>query len=106
MTEIDPELEAMIADAAIQLAVDIDSVEAGQAIDLTGLLPRIELLCDVAVVQRAVGSAADLARLIELLDQLSTALSGQIAALGIEDQPDPSRAAAYYRAAVQPGRKD
>jgi len=106
MTEIDPELEAMIAEAAIQLAIDIDTVEAGQTIDLSGLLPRIELLCDLAIAQRAVGTAADLARLIEMLDQLSAALGGRVAALNIEDQPDPGRAAAYYRAAVQPDQKD
>ncbi len=106
MTEIDPELEAMLADAAIQLAIDIDAVEAGQPIDLTNLLPQVELLCDLAVAQRAVGTTADLARLIEMLDQLSVALRGRIAALCIEDQPDPSRAAAYYRAAVQPDQKD
>jgi hypothetical protein len=106
MTEIDPELEAMIADAAIQLAIDIDAAEAGQTVDLTGLLPRLERLCDMSVAQRAIGTAADLARLIDMLDQLSTALGGQIAALRSEHQPDPGRAAAYYRATLQPDQKD
>jgi hypothetical protein len=97
MTAFD--LDALIADTETQLAAVQKAVSAGEIVDLADLLPRIDEICAAALAERRREAADRLARILERLDGLQTALRAQIARFGIETRPDPKRAAETYRAA-------
>ena len=97
MTEAD--LEALIADTETQLDAAQQAVSAGEFIDLSALLPRIDTICALAIAQKRKEVADQLARILTRLDSLQAALRTQIEQLGTEARPDPKRAAETYRAA-------
>ena len=97
MTETD--LEALLADTEAQLDAAHQAVAAGEFVDLSDLLPRIDTICTLAIAQQRKTAADQLARLLPRLDALQAILRAQIAQLGAEAKPDPKRAAKTYRAA-------
>jgi hypothetical protein len=100
MTEAD--LDSLIADTDAQLDAAQQAVSAGEIIDLSDLLPRIDRICALALAQRRREAAERLAGILPRLDALQTALRERIARLGAEARPDPKRAAETYRAAATP----
>jgi hypothetical protein len=99
------ELDTLIDDTEAQLAAAFTAIAAGELIDLSDLLPRIETLCQTAVAQRSKGVADKLARLVSRLDELQHALQEHIAGLGGNARPDPRRAVDSYRAATPPAKR-
>jgi hypothetical protein len=100
MTESD--LESLLADTEAQLDAAQLAVAAGEFVDLTDLLPRIDRICTLALAQRRKAAADQLSRILPRLDALQVALREQIGRLGAEARPDPKRAAETYRAAATP----
>jgi len=96
------DLDSLIADTEAQLDAAQQAVGAGEFVDLADLLPRIDTMCALAIAQRRLSAAEQLARILPRLDTLQTALREQIARLGAESRPDPKRAAETYRAASVP----
>jgi hypothetical protein len=102
MTQAD--LTALIADTQAQLDAAELAVGAGEFVDLTDLLPRIDAVCALALAQRRKSAADPLARLLARLDRLQAGLRARIQQLATETRPDPRRAAETYRAAAGPAR--
>ena len=82
--------------AAVAAALDEARVQAdaGAPIDLTGLETRVAELCDIAVEQRAYGSADDLEALARTLDALADTLARQRESMvaAAAGRPDPHTA--------------
>jgi hypothetical protein len=95
MTE-GPTLPALIAETAAMLDAALGTAESGGLFDLTGLAPRVEQLCLLAVERRDVAVAPDLARLMARLDRLEALLRQRMAA----PPADPLLAAKRYRSAA------
>jgi len=91
-----PDLSALIAETASMLDAALGTAESGGLLDLTGLAPRVEHLCLLAVERRAVAAAPDLAQLMARLDRLEMLLRQRMAA----PPADPLLAAKRYRSAA------
>ena len=103
MTE--PDLDSLIADTDAQLDAAQQAVTAGEFVDLTDLLPRVDQICALAIAAKSKVAADKLARILPRLDALQAALRAQIGRRSAEARPDPKRAAQTYRAAVVPDER-
>jgi hypothetical protein len=103
MTEAD--LDSLITDTEAQLDATQQAVTAGEFVDLSDLLPRIDQICALAIAAKSKKAADKLARILTRLDALQAALRTQIGRLGAEARPDPKRAAETYRAAAGPDER-
>ena len=95
------ELERLFADTEAELDAAQEAADSGMLLDLAGLVPRTERLCQLVVAGKAVASAPRLAALIARLDRLEAILKARL----VEPTPDPEQVAARYRAAAPPGRE-
>lgn len=100
-----PDFDSLLADTEAQLDSAQQAVAAGQVVDLTDLLPRIDQVCALALAAKRKEAADKLARILPRLDALQTALREQIGRLSAEAKPDPKRAAETYRAAAVPDER-
>jgi hypothetical protein len=103
MTETD--FDSLLTDTEAQLDAAQQAVSAGEFVDLTDLLPRIDQLCALAIAAKRKAAADKLAHILPRLDALQAALREQIGRLGAEAKPDPKRAAQTYRAAAVPDER-
>jgi hypothetical protein len=105
MTSPEADLDSLIADTGAQLDAAQQAVAAGEFVDLTDLLPRVNQVCAIAIAAKSKVAADKLARILPRLDALQAALREQIGRLGVEAKPDPKRAAQTYRAAAVPDER-
>jgi hypothetical protein len=103
MTE--PDLDTLLADTEAQLDAAQRAVSAGEFVDLTDLLPRIDQLCALALATKRREAAEKLVGILTRLDALQAILREQINKLSAEAKPDPKRAAQTYRAAAGPDER-
>jgi len=99
------DLDSLLADTEAQLDAAQQAVAAGELVDLSDMLPRIDQVCTLALAAKQRQAAEKLARILPRLDTLQKTLREQIARLGAEARPDPKRAAEIYRLAVVPDER-
>ncbi len=105
MTAPATDLDSLVTDTEAQLDAAQQAVSAGEFVDLTDLLPRIDQVCQLAIAAKSKAAADKLARILPRLDTLQAALRAQIGRLGAEAKPDPKRAAQTYRMAAGPDER-